>query len=111
MSEREIRIAKIEVLFRDVNERIAETSERFEADEAEFMCECADPTCAERLQVRLQEYEEVREVPTHFLLDPDHVQPNVERVVSHRDGYAIVQKFGGVVEKIVRQLDPRAEPA
>ena len=110
MSKREIRIAKTEALFRDVNERIAETSGRFDADDAEFMCECADATCAERLQVPLEEYEQVREEPTTFVLNPEHVQPDVEQVVKRRRGYAIVEKVDSVVARIVRQLDPRAEP-
>ena len=111
MHEREVRIAKTEALFRDVNERIAETSERFDSDEAEFMCECADPACAERLQLPLDEYEEVREEPTRFMLDPDHVEPDVEEIVKRRHGYAIVEKVDDVVARIVRQLDPRAETA
>ena len=109
MDEREVRIAKTEALFRDVNERIAETSERFDADEAEFMCECADPGCAERLEVRLDEYEGVRADGTTFLLNPEHVEPRVERVVRKGRRYAVVEKFDRVVAGIARQLDPRAE--
>ncbi|HEX6491495.1 MAG TPA: hypothetical protein VF002_09020 [Gaiellaceae bacterium] len=109
MSKREIRIAKTEALFRDVNERIAETSERFESEEAEFMCECADPSCAERVELPLAEYEDVRDDATTFLLKPDHLEPGVEKIVEHRRGYAVVQKVDEVVARIVRQLDPRAE--
>ena len=111
MNENDVRIAKTEALFRDVNERIAETSERFDSEAAEFMCECGDPACAERLEVPLGEYEQVREHATTFLLDPEHVEPSVERVVHHRRGYAIVQKIDRAVARIVTQLDPRAEPA
>jgi hypothetical protein len=105
------RIAKTEALFRDVNERIAEASERFDTEEAEFMCECADPGCAERLEVPLEEYEAVRADATTFLLKPDHVDPKVEQIVSRRRGYAIVQKVDKAVARIVRRLDPRAQPA
>jgi hypothetical protein len=105
------RIAKTEALFRDVNERIAEASGRFDAGEAEFMCECSDPACAERLEVSLDEYETVREDPTTFLLNPDHVDPQVEQIVGRRGDYAIVQKVDEVVARIVRKLDPRAHAA
>jgi hypothetical protein len=105
------RIAKTESLFRDVNERIAEASERFDAGRAEFMCECSDPSCAERLEVALDDYESVREDGTTFLLKPDHVDPEVEQIVDRRGGYAIVQKVDAAVVRTVRQLDPRAEPA
>ena len=114
MSMHEERMAKTESLFRNVNERIAEASERFDAGDnggGEFMCECADPGCAERLEVPLDEYEQVREDATTFVLDPDHVEPEVERVVRHGPGYTVVRKFDAVAARIVRKLDPRAEPA
>jgi len=110
MTPREERIAKVEALFRDVNERIAEASERFESDDAEFMCECADPACAERLEVPLDEYEEVRDDATTFVLDPDHIRPDVEKIVHRRRGYAVVKKVDAAVARIVRKLDPRTRP-
>ena len=105
------RIAKTESLFRDVNERIAETSGRFESHEAQFMCECADAKCAERLEVPLAEYERVREDGTTFLLNPDHVRADVEQVAERRSGYAIVRKVDSVVARVARQLNPRVEPS
>jgi gamma-glutamyltranspeptidase len=111
MDERDVRIAKTESLFRDVNERIAETSERFDAEAAQFMCECGDPSCAERLEVPLEEYEQVRADATTFVVDPDHVETDVEQVVEQRRGYAVVKKVDAAVARIVRMLDPRAEPA
>jgi hypothetical protein len=108
MNERALKIAKAEALYRDVNERIAETSERFDSDEADFMCECGDPGCAERLEVPLAEYERVRSDATTFLLDPEQVEPDVERVVRERSGYAVVRKVDEAVARMVRLLDPRA---
>ena len=60
MNEREVRLARTEALFRDVNERIAETAQRFDSDETQFVCECADPECTERVHATLDEYEQVR---------------------------------------------------
>ena len=114
MQTREERIAKTESLFRNVNERIAEASERFdggEADDAQFLCECADPTCAERLEVPLDEYEQVRDDATTFVLDPAHVRPEIEKIVRRRHGYAVVKEVNAAAARIVRKLDPRAEPA
>ena len=111
VTESDVRMAKTEALFRDVNERIAEASERFDAEEAEFMCECGDPACADRLEVPLEEYEEVRSDATTFVLDPDHVEPRIERVVEHRKGYAVVKKFNETVAAWVRRLDPRTDAA
>ena len=108
--EREDRIAKTEALFRDVNERIAESAERFSADAAEFVCECADVSCTSRVEATLDEYDEVRSKPTHFLLVPGHEDPRIERIVKHGPRHAIVEKFERIVVQTVRRLDPRAEP-
>jgi hypothetical protein len=48
------RIAKTEALFRNVNEGIKEASDRFDSDAAEFVCECGDAACTERIQVPLE---------------------------------------------------------
>jgi len=110
MAEREVRIAHTEALFRDVNERIAESAGRFEARDAEFICECADPACAERVPATLDQYENVRSDGTHFLLSPGHELPEVERVVKRPDRRAVVvEKFNAIVARTVRRLDPRAE--
>ncbi len=112
MSEREVRIAHTEALFRDVNERIAESAQRFNADETQFVCECADPECAERVAATLDEYEGVRADGTHFLLVPGHEDTRIERVVDrpHRR-FAIVEKFNAVIARTVRRLNPRTEPS
>ncbi len=112
MTDQEVRIAKTESLFRDVNERIAESAERFESTDAQFVCECADQACTERVEATLEEYEEVRAEATQFLLRPGHEDTRVERVVArHGPRLAIVEKFNAVVASTVRRLDPRAEPA
>ena len=106
--QREQRIARTEALFRDVNERIAESAERFDADEAEFVCECADPTCADRVPATLEQYEQVRADGATFLLVPGHEDPEVERVIErpHRR-LVIVEKVNALVVRAVRQLNPR----
>ncbi len=110
MAEREVRIARTEALFRDVNERIAESADRFNAHDAEFVCECADPECADRVPATLDQYEDVRSDGTHFLLTAGHELPEVERVVKrpHRRS-VVVEKFNSVVVRTVRRLNPRAD--
>jgi hypothetical protein len=106
----EAKIARTESAFREVNEAIARTAERFDSDEADFVCECADPGCAHRVTADLGDYEEVRAEPTHFLLAPGHEEPEAERVVRRTGEYNVVEKFGAV-GRIVRRLNPRANPA
>jgi hypothetical protein len=107
--EEETRIARTETVFRHVNERIAETAEGFGADETVFVCECADHDCQHRLHVPIDEYEEVREQSTHFIVAEGHEVPGYERVVQKRPGYAIVEKFTRRLAAMVRRTDPRAQ--
>jgi hypothetical protein len=105
----EAKLARTESAFREVNEAIAKTAARFDADEADFVCECADPDCADRVTAELAVYEQVRADPTHFLVAPGHEEPAIERVVQRRDGYHVVEKVGKTVGRIVSALNPRAD--
>ena len=105
------RRATTEALFRDVNERIAETAERFDATGTEFVCECSDPNCTHRVAASLAEYEQVRDEPTTFLVVPGHEQGDIEQIVSDRGRYRIVEKMQAVVRRTVVRLDPRDRPA
>ena len=99
--------ARNEAFFRAVNEGIAEASERFESEDAEFLCECGDADCTHRIEVPLDEYENVRAHPTRFLVQQGHVEPDVEEVVRRRRRYAIVEKVDRAAAAIVRRLNPR----
>ena len=107
----EQRRAKTEALFRDVNERIAETAERFDATGTEFVCECSDPNCTHRVEASLAEYENVRQDPTTFLLVPGHEHRDIERVISRRGRFQVVEKVQAAVRQTVVRLDPRSGPA
>jgi hypothetical protein len=108
MEKPEVRMAKTESLFRDVNERIAETAQRFEGEDASFVCECGDPDCTDRIEAPLRAYEEVRSDGTQFLLAPGHEDERVERVVRERGRFNVVRKVHRIVAAHVRRLDPRA---
>jgi hypothetical protein len=109
MEEPEVRAAKTESLFRDVNERIAESAQGFDGDEAAFVCECADPECTERVEAPLADYEQVRSDGAQFLLAPGHEDERIERVVRERRRFNVVRKVNRIVAAHVRKLDPRAE--
>jgi len=112
MTEKEdLRSARTESVFRDVNERIAETAERFDSEEAHFLCECDDPLCNQRIETSLETYEEVRENGAKFLVADEHVNEEVERVIEQRRGFSIVEKVKPLVRRTVRELDPRSDAA
>jgi hypothetical protein len=102
-----VKRARTEALFRDVNERIAESALRFEAEETQFVCECADPGCTHRLEVTLDEYEDVRSDGATFLLAPGHEHDDIERVIEKRGRFWVVEKMQRTVRETVRRLDPR----
>jgi transcription initiation factor TFIID subunit TAF12 len=110
MNDQERR-ASTEALFRDVNERIAESAQRFDAPSTEFVCECADPSCTDRVEATLDEYEEVRADGATFLLAPGHEDPRIERVVAATGRFHVVEKMQRKVREMVMRLDPRARPS
>ena len=105
------RIARTEALFREVNERIAESADRFGSEDASFVCECADAACSDRVEVALDDYEDVREDGAQFLLAKGHEQVEVERVVRRFPGFNVVRKFKPAVRRLVERMNPRAELA
>ena len=100
-------MAKTESLFRDVNERIATAAGGFGSEQAEFVCECADPTCVDRVEVPLEVYEDVRSEPTTFILANGHEEGSIEKVVETRRRFQIVEKVNRKVVAVVKKLDPR----
>jgi hypothetical protein len=98
---REERLAQNETLFRQVNERLLEVSARLGTADSgpEFVCECSDETCTERIRLSVAEYEQLRSNPRQFVVIAGHEAVDVERVVSDRGSYRIVEKVGaaGVV--------------
>jgi len=107
----ELRSARTESLFRDVNERIAETADRLNGTDASFVCECDDPRCAHRIDTSLESYELVREDGATFLVVDEHVNEEIERVVARRRGFSIVEKIKPLVRRTVRELNPRGDAA
>jgi hypothetical protein len=106
------RVGKDEAVFREVNERIRELSERLgaarPADLVSFVCECSSVECHETVELTLEEYEQVRGEPAEFVAVPDHLwEPAVEREVRRTERYAVLQKLGDAREQ-AEALDPRA---
>ncbi|HSP71817.1 MAG TPA: hypothetical protein VLN26_05560 [Gaiellaceae bacterium] len=106
--DREERFARNEALFREVNERLEELGRRTGTAEGgvDFVCECADESCTERIQLSLREYEDVRADPRQFAVLPGH-QVFVEHVVADRGGYLIVAK-DGEAGALAEDTDPRS---
>ena len=109
MKEEEARIARTESAYRHVNERIAETAEAIDGNAADFVCECADIDCQDRVEAQLDDYEQARKRPTTFLVAEGHELPAYEHVRRRRRGYLIVEKMTRSLRGAVRRTDPRAD--
>lgn len=107
MSSVEARLARNEVMFRQINERIRELASRFDHlgnEELSFVCECADETCVERVPLTPSQYDDIRAIPARFVVVPGHeATPLVERVLFRSSGFVIVRKIG-LAADIAREL-------
>jgi hypothetical protein len=104
----EERLAQNEAFFRSVNERIRETADLHGADRHnyEFLCECSDPACLERVTLSVDEYEAVRADARQFVLADGHTKETIEKVVKAESDHVVVEKVG-VAGKVAEALDPR----
>ena len=110
---REERIIRNEALFRELNERVREVEDDMslrglvEPDPfSEYFCECGLEECMDKIRLARDEYEVARSDSRRFVILPDHLIADVERVVYREDGrYAIVEKLEG--ERELALSDPR----
>jgi hypothetical protein len=107
MHSLEARLARNEVMFRAINDRIRELAARVEhmTDEVRaFICECADETCVERVSLSLSQYDDLRANPARFVVVRGHeATPLVERVIFRGSEFTIVQKIG-LAADVAREL-------
>jgi hypothetical protein len=116
VERRQQRLAANESLFRSVNERIEELAEgpfqgspEAGARAWDFVCECADPTCSERVALTIAEYEQIRAVGNRFVVAPapEHVDTTIENVVDMNSRrYWVVEKTDEAA-KAANRDDPR----
>ena len=110
-TERERRQGLNEAVFREVNERILEISERFEtsSEPMDLVCECGDRDCEERISMAMVDYEQVRADPLQFAIVPGHENAAVEVVIAKMKTYDLVRKRAGGAAEIAEHTDPRSD--
>ena len=83
-------------LYRDLNDRIRELGDRFDAagDPILIVCECGDEGCHELIGLTTAEYEDVRQEPGRFAVLPGHELAGLESVVGANDRFLVVEKNG-----------------
>ena len=103
--------AKMQSLYRQVNERVKEVNDQRALPEMpqHVICECAQSECSRLIAMTGLEYDTLRAHGTWFAIAPleEHFFPEVERIVAKNGHYWIVEKFDQA-GRIAEQLDSRA---
>jgi hypothetical protein len=105
VSASEDRVARNEALFREFNERVEGLAG--DSPRVDFVCECGDLACLERLALTRTTYEQVRSDPRRFVVVPGHEDRDIERVVARREGHFVVEKTAAAA-KVAIEHDPRS---
>ncbi len=92
MATRAERLVENEEAFRAANDRLSEALGSTNSTPIPFLCECADDTCLERVELDMDAYREIRSDSSHFFRLPGHLDAPGERLVEHRAGYDVVEK-------------------
>jgi hypothetical protein len=109
--EREIRAARNQSMFRQINERLTRDDPLAELTGSHVIaCECADATCVQTLSISHEQYQRIRSQPRHFAVLHGHVYPEVEIVVAEHRTHVVVEKAGEAAH-IAEALDPTAVTA
>jgi len=99
MSTELAEIGNAQVVFRNANETIQASADRFTiVRDIPFICECPDPTCSEVVNLGFDTYEAIRQSPRHFFNVSGHeassVAAGAERIIAVVGQLTIVEKFG-----------------
>jgi hypothetical protein len=102
--------ANTESLVRAIIERVENLNENGSGHliVQDWICECADDTCVERIALSLGEYEQVRANPVRFVVAPsaNHVFEEIEEVVEKTGRFWLVGKHGTAGE-VAASMDPQ----
>ncbi len=99
------RAARNQAVCRDVNDRIDELNEQLGSDDAlpQYICECLDVSCGERIAIPHHDYLRIRRNPVEFVVVPGHEDLQVEQVIDRETSWLIVRKLG-VGAKVAAEL-------
>jgi hypothetical protein len=106
------RAAENQSIFREINERVEEINDGFGIvlPMHDWVCECDDVHCTERLTMTVAGYEAVRAHSRRFAVLPGHVVPEIEGVVATSRRFVVVEKIGAAGAH-AQEHDPRSNGA
>jgi hypothetical protein len=94
MVEPEERLRQSQALFRTANERLRERAQKLAGavETIPFLCECADEACLGRIELTMAQYQEVRRVPSRYVVLPEHAAIARDHVVEDGGHFQVVEK-------------------
>lgn len=102
--------ARNQAMFREVNERIEELADGFDAGGRDrLICECGNPECTQQIEVTRAEYKHLRTHGSRFVVALNHENPETETIVEENERFAIVETYAGSASQIARETDPRSQ--
>jgi hypothetical protein len=88
------RNARMQAVYRDVNERIRAIEESFGRRESiEVICECGRG-CTDRVEVPVDDYDRARRESTYFFVTASHLAGEVDHVVEDHGSWLLVEAVG-----------------
>jgi hypothetical protein len=95
------RAARNEELVSDVNRQIEQGAALHKVSSSmPLHCECGQDRCLEKIEVDPRTYEPILDEPYQFIVVPEHVQREIERVVEQHGAFVVVEKIGKAREQI-----------
>jgi hypothetical protein len=88
-----------EALLRESNESVQKLLKRdysaaqYRVTKLHFSCECSDIECRMRIVLSCMLYETIHTDRQHFIIKPEHEEPNIEKIIDKQAGYYVVKKF------------------
>lgn len=90
---RDIRQARNQALYREVNNRIAELASSLVGvgEPQSFICECSRLGCSAQVEVPPEVYAQICDKPGAFLVHPGHEDSVSEEILASQNNYAVVR--------------------
>jgi hypothetical protein len=114
LDDRAARVAQNQKVFDDFTARLKEMhwTWGFVTPVRGWICECANETCVEPVEMAADEYDAVRNDAASFFVAPSdaHFRPELERVIEHADRYWVVEPTGSVGD-FAKPIDSRPTDA
>jgi hypothetical protein len=106
-ADRELRAAQNQMLFRSRNEQMIELGEAVGGPpvELDFVCECADEGCMDRIRLSALQFLAVESDKNQFIVVRGHEMPEVEDVIAERENFLIVSARGAGAEFVHQSSD------